>query len=82
MNRCPWEAIVNNLPAKDGAFLRRACVLNYVDHQPDIDLLAIHVRVKVGFLALVGDRLPLLKESGEELYGQIPCFVLALEKVR
>jgi hypothetical protein len=62
--------------------VRRACSLNFVDHQPEADHLAIHVRVKVGFLALIGDRLPLLKESGEELFGQIPCFVLALERIK
>ena len=82
MNSCPWEAIVSNLPAKDGAFVRRACTLLCIEQKSEADLLAIHVCVKVGLLASIGDRLPLLKESAEELYGQIPHFVLALERVR
>ena len=81
MNSCPWEAIVDNLPANDGAFVQRACQLDGVDYSPELDRLIIRVTVGVGLLGLMSDKLALLKESGEELFGQIPTFVLALGRV-
>ena len=76
-----WQAIINNLPADDAALVKQATSLQRFDFEPERDHVVIQLAVSVDGMPSMSERLPLLKETGREMLGFVPTFVLQLEKV-
>ena len=78
---CPWEAIINNLPADDAALARQATRLQRLNDKAAHGQLVIQVGVTVDHIVQMSQMLPLLKETGRKVLGHAPVFALVLEKV-